>query len=185
MKYITTILYFLIFSLLFSGCSLLPLINDTIPIKKPINKPIEIPKKKTIKKPKPKKKYTIQKMNYSAHVTATAYTSSPKETDSTPYLAAWNNRLRPGVKSIAVSRDLLKMGLSNGTKVRISGLRGTYKVLDKMNKRWKRKIDIYMGTNRKRAIHWGKKRVIISWRKKSITLNKPKKHMKKKHKKSS
>jgi len=96
-------------------------------------------------------------------VTSTAYTSSKRETDSTPFLAAWNNRLKPSVKSIAVSRDLLKLGLTNGTKVKISGLKGHYTVLDKMNKRWKKKIDIYMGCNLKKAKKWGKRKVTIIW----------------------
>ena len=96
-------------------------------------------------------------------VTASAYTSCKRETDSTPFLAAWNNRLKPGVKSIAVSRDLLNLGLTNGTKVKISGLKGHYVVLDKMNKRWKKKIDIYMGCNIKRARKWGKRKVTIVW----------------------
>jgi 3D (Asp-Asp-Asp) domain-containing protein len=99
-------------------------------------------------------------------VTSTAYTSCRRETDNTPYLAAWNNRLKPSVKSIAVSRDLLKLGLTNGTKVKISGLKGHYIVLDKMNKRWKKKIDIYMGCNLKRARKWGKRKVTIIWDKK-------------------
>jgi len=48
-------------------------------------------------------------------VQATAYTSHGKQTDSTPFLAAWNNRIRPGMKIIAVSRDLItKYGLGNG-----------------------------------------------------------------------
>lgn len=96
-------------------------------------------------------------------VTASAYTSCKRETDTTPYLAAWNNQLKPSVKSIAVSRDLLKLGLTNGTKVKISGLKGHYMVLDKMNKRWKKKIDIYMGCNNKRARKWGKRTVTIVW----------------------
>ena len=96
-------------------------------------------------------------------VTATAYTSSKRETDSTPFLAAWNNRLKPGMKCIAVSRDLLPIGLTNGTEVTIDGLEGKYKVLDKMNKRWEKKIDIYMGLNRKKALEWGKQRVTIRW----------------------
>ncbi len=99
-------------------------------------------------------------------VTATAYTSCHRETDRTPYLAAWNNRLKPSIKSIAVSRDLLKLGLTNGTKVKISGLKGHYVVLDKMNKRWKKKIDIYMGCNLKKAKRWGKRKVTIIWDKK-------------------
>jgi 3D (Asp-Asp-Asp) domain-containing protein len=99
----------------------------------------------------------------SIEVTATAYTSSPGETDSTPFLAAWGNTLKPGMKSIAVSRDLLKLGLTNNKKVRIEGLEGDYIVLDKMNKRWKKKIDIYMGTDVKKAREWGKKKVTIYW----------------------
>jgi len=96
-------------------------------------------------------------------VTATAYTSHKSQTDKTPFLAAWNNVLEPGMKSIAVSRDLLKMGLTNGSKVTISGLPGEYVVLDKMNKRWEKKIDIYMGKDIQKAKEWGKQQVIISW----------------------
>ena len=97
-------------------------------------------------------------------VTATAYTSHHGQTDSTPFLAAWNNRLRPGMKSIAVSRDLLtKYGMRNGTKVRIGGLPGIYRVRDKMNKRYKKRIDIYMGTDRQKALRWGRRSVIIYW----------------------
>jgi len=95
-------------------------------------------------------------------VHATAYTSHSNQTDSTPFLAAWNNRIRPGMKIIAVSRDLItKYGITNGSKVRISGLRGVYVVKDKMNKKWRRKIDIYMGTDRRRALRWGKRRVVL------------------------
>jgi len=97
-------------------------------------------------------------------VTATAYSSHRAQTDSTPFLAAWNNRLRPGMKIIAVSRDLLsRYGLRNGTRVKISGLRGYYTVRDKMNKRFRRRIDIYMGLNRRRALRWGRRSVFIYW----------------------
>ena len=97
-------------------------------------------------------------------VTATAYSSHGNQTDSTPFLAAWNNRLRPGMKVIAVSRDLLyKYGMKNGTKVRISGLPGIYRVRDKMNKRYKKRIDIYMGLDRRKALRWGRRSVVIYW----------------------
>ena len=97
-------------------------------------------------------------------VTATAYTSHGNQTDDTPFLAAWNNRLTPGMKVIAVSRDLLsKYGMKNGTKVRISGLRGFYRVRDKMNKRYRKRIDIYMGLDRRRALRWGRRSVVIYW----------------------
>lgn len=96
-------------------------------------------------------------------VTATAYTSRPSETSGDPYLGAWNNRLTPGEKAIAVSRDLIKLGLTNGAKVKIQGLPGIYEVRDKMNKRWKRRIDIYMGNDLKRARNWGKREVTLRW----------------------
>jgi LysM repeat protein len=100
----------------------------------------------------------------SMRVTATAYTSHVEQTDSTPFLAAWNNRLIPGMKIIAVSRDMLSTyGMRNGTKVRIAGLPGIYRVRDKMNKRYRKRIDIYMGLDRQRALKWGRRSVNIYW----------------------
>ncbi|RLA69308.1 MAG: hypothetical protein DRG09_06065 [Epsilonproteobacteria bacterium] len=97
-------------------------------------------------------------------VTATAYTSHANQTDSTPFLAAWNNRIRPGMKLIAVSRDMLtRYGMRNGTKVRISGLPGYYRVRDKMNKRYRKRIDVYMGLNLRKALRWGRRSVVIYW----------------------
>ena len=100
----------------------------------------------------------------SLKVTATAYTSHPDECSTNPFLGAWDNRLVPGSKSIAVSRDLLKKyGFSNGTKVRISGLPGIYCVRDTMHARYTNRIDIYMGMDKNRALHWGEKNVVIYW----------------------
>lgn len=96
-------------------------------------------------------------------VTASAYTSSVGETDSTPNLAAWGDTLKPGMKSIAVSRDLIKLGLTHQQEIRIEGFDGTYTVLDKMNKRWTNKIDIYMGEDVEKANQWGKQEVVIYW----------------------
>jgi 3D (Asp-Asp-Asp) domain-containing protein len=101
--------------------------------------------------------------DHTLKVTATAYTSRPSETSGDPYLGAWNNRLTPGEKSIAVSWDLIERGLDNGTKVKIVGLPGTYEVRDKMHRRWRRKIDIYMGNDLKRARKWGKRKVTLRW----------------------
>lgn len=96
-------------------------------------------------------------------VTATAYTSHVRQTSSTPFLGAWGDKLKPGMKAVAVSRDLIKKGLTHGTKVKIEGLSGEYVVLDKMNKRWTDKIDIYFGLDSKAAKDWGKRKVEISW----------------------
>jgi 3D (Asp-Asp-Asp) domain-containing protein len=97
-------------------------------------------------------------------VTATAYNSVANQTGSQPNLGAWGDTLRPGMKSIAVSRDLISQGLGHNARVRIEGLAGEYVVKDKMNKRWKEKIDIYMGTDVKAARLWGKREVRITWK---------------------
>jgi LysM repeat protein len=133
---------------------------------------LKLPLPYIIKKIKAKKKREaeIRKfrlLGYGSHkrrVTATAYTSHKNQTDSTPFIAAWNNRIRPGMKLIAVSRDLLRRkGIKNGAKVKISGLSGFYKVKDKMNKRYVNRIDIYMGLNKRKALKWGRRSVVIYW----------------------
>ena len=96
-------------------------------------------------------------------VTATAYTSSADETNSNPTIAAWGDELKPGMNVIAVSRDLIKLGLEHGTKVTIEGFNKKFIVADKMNKRWEKKIDIYMGNDKQAAKEWGKRKVTICW----------------------
>ena len=96
-------------------------------------------------------------------VTATAYNSLAAQTSGDPTLAAWGDRLVPGMKSIAVSRDLIELGLGHGAEVKIDGLPGVYVVRDKMAKRWKKKIDIYMGEDVEAARAWGKRQVVIHW----------------------
>jgi len=110
------------------------------------------------------KKANSLKFKRKIRVIATAYTSHRNQTDKTPFLAAWNNRIRPGMKIIAVSPDLIrKYGLTNGVKVKILGLPGYYVVRDKMNKRLRNHIDIYMGVNKRRALRWGRRRVALYW----------------------
>lgn len=96
-------------------------------------------------------------------VTATAYNSLPGQTLGHPSEAAWGDTLKPGMRAIAVSRDLIDSGLTHRTEVFIDGIPGSFLVLDKMNRRWKRKIDIYMGTSRNDALSWGKREVTIRW----------------------
>jgi 3D (Asp-Asp-Asp) domain-containing protein len=100
----------------------------------------------------------------SMEVTATAYCSYTDQTSSHPYLGAWDDILVPGMKAIAVSRDLIPMGLGHDTPVYIEGLDGEYRVLDKMNREWRRRIDIYYGRHEKGALDWGKRRVRIYWK---------------------
>jgi len=99
----------------------------------------------------------------SLEVTATAYNSVAGQTSAQPDLTAWGDRLEPGMKAIAVSRDLIELGLTHGVEVGIEGLPGKYVVRDKMAKRWSRKIDIYMGEDIQRALRWGRRKVTIHW----------------------
>ncbi|MCL6265925.1 3D domain-containing protein [Flagellimonas myxillae] len=97
-------------------------------------------------------------------VTASAYNSVPWQTKKEhPNIAAWGDTLKPGMKTIAVSRDLLKMGLSHNTKVLIDTFPDTFYVKDKMNRRWKNRIDIYMGNDIKQAREWGKRQLQICY----------------------
>lgn len=97
-------------------------------------------------------------------VTASAYNSVAwQTTEEQPNTAAWGDTLKPGMKSIAVSRDLLQIGLRHNTMVMIDTFPDTFYVKDKMNRRWKRRIDIYMGENVKAARQWGKKKLFICY----------------------
>jgi 3D (Asp-Asp-Asp) domain-containing protein len=96
-------------------------------------------------------------------VVATAYTSHAGQTSGDPTLAAWGDRLGPDTRAVAVSRDLLRMGLERGDVVRIEGLPGEYRVLDKMAARWRRRIDVYMGRDLEAARAFGRREVTLRW----------------------
>ena len=96
-------------------------------------------------------------------VTATAYNSFSEQTNGQPNLAAWGDSLIPGIQAIAVSRDLIPLGLGHRTPVSIEGFSKKFLVLDKMNKRWEKRIDIYMGDDLEAARVWGKRQVEIRW----------------------
>ncbi len=96
------------------------------------------------------------------NVVATAYNSTEVQTKKGNIgIAAWGDTLKPGIKAIAVSRDLIDSGLTHNTEVVIEGFEGTYLVKDKMNKRWTNKIDIYMGLNEEKAVNWGKQEIQV------------------------
>lgn len=96
-------------------------------------------------------------------VKATAYNSLVYQTSSNPFIAAWGDSLKSGMKCIAVSRDLLKLGLKHNTPVKIEGLDSIYLVNDKMHRRKRNQIDIYMGLDVKKAKKWGVKRLKIKY----------------------
>lgn len=106
----------------------------------------------------------------SLDVKATAYNSVPSQTDSQPNIAAWGDTLKPGMKVIAVSRDLISMGLKHNTEVKLNGLPGIYLVKDKMNSRYRKRIDLYMGVDIDSAKAWGQKKLTIQYVVKNDTV---------------
>jgi 3D (Asp-Asp-Asp) domain-containing protein len=96
-------------------------------------------------------------------VDATAYNSLPEQTGEDPSLSASGHRLTPGMRAIAVSPDLVPLGLVHGRRVRIDGVPGVWVVRDRMPARWKRRIDVYMGEDVDAARAFGRRRVRITW----------------------
>jgi len=96
-------------------------------------------------------------------VTVTAYNNVRAQTNQNPEKAAWGDKIHPGMQVIAVSRDLIHMGLTQGTKVAIQGFKKDFKVWDKMAPGIKRTVDIYMGKNVQKAKNFGRKRLRIWW----------------------
>ena len=67
------------------------------------------------------------------------------------------------MKTVAISHDLIALGLTRGMQVEIEGLEGIYTVMDRLPRRWSRRIDIYMGRDVSAARAWGKREVKIRW----------------------
>lgn len=79
-------------------------------------------------------------------VTATIYNALPEQTDSDPLITASLKQIDPNnpQRWIAVSRDLEELGITLGSKVCIDNageMNGEWVVEDRMNKRWRRRID--------------------------------------------
>lgn len=95
-------------------------------------------------------------------VKALAYTGCSVKAKRAPR-GAWGDPLTPDIKAVAVSPDLLKLGLDRGDTINIEGLPGDYKVLDVMHSRHDRTIDIYYGDDQCGARQWGKRTLTITW----------------------
>ncbi len=96
-------------------------------------------------------------------VTATAYNSVENQTEGHPRITAWGDTLKPGMKAVAVSRDLMKMGLNHNARIKIEGFDSIFLVKDKMHYRWRNRIDIYMGNNVEAARKFGRKKLNIAY----------------------
>ena len=96
-------------------------------------------------------------------VKASAYNSTKAQTDGNPSLAAWGDTLAPGMRCIAISRDLMALGIGHNTSVKIEGLDSIFLVKDKMHRRKRNQIDIYMGLDIAKAKEWGVKKLKIQY----------------------
>jgi|SRR5690554_211744 len=97
-------------------------------------------------------------------VVATAYNNVSWQTKAiNPSIAAWGDTLKKGMKVIAVSRDLIDSGLTHNMAVYIPLLNDTFLVKDKMNRRWRKRIDIFMDKDIQKARNWGKQKLAIRW----------------------
>ena len=106
------------------------------------------------KRPSKKKRSKLTRV-----VRATAYNALPQQTDSTPDICAWGDKVQPGI--IAISRDLEQIGLTRGKEVHIEGI-GKRVVMDRMHYRKKNQIDLYM-ERYEDAVQFGVQQLTISW----------------------
>ena len=98
----------------------------------------------------------MNELLYTLLVTVTIYHADPKQTDSTPFITASNktiDSINPAKhRWIAVSRDLEPLGFTFGACVYIEGiseeLDGEWEVQDRMNKRWKKRVDLLVNKDR-------------------------------------
>lgn len=85
-------------------------------------------------------------------VTATAYSSTPDQTDGSPFITASGSHVRDGI----IAANFLPLG----TKVRIENT--IYEIDDKMHERFNdtRFIDIWM-SSREKALQFGTRKLIL------------------------
>ncbi len=95
-------------------------------------------------------------------VTATGYSPTVGQTDSTPFITATNKRVRLGI--VAVSRDLEgKFPMNSSMEFWIDGKKYLVIVKDRMNKSKRNQIDLFFWKT-KDAEEFGVHRNIIIWR---------------------
>lgn len=121
----------------------------------------------------------LKELIVTAAVVFTGYSNEPRQTDSTPNITAFQNKVHHC--GIAVSRDLEDQGFKEGCRVQTSGIKsplirldgapycgGVYLVNDRMHWRWKSKADLFFFDNSK-AWKFGKQtgHITLLWCEKS------------------
>ncbi|WP_243368531.1 hypothetical protein [Fundidesulfovibrio soli] len=112
----------------------------------------------------PNRLFALPQKTNTLDVTAMAYSAKSVAGSSRAKPRAANGTLlTDDVNAIAVSPDLLEShGLRLDQKIRLKGL-GEFVVMDLMNPRHTKTIDIYFGSNHAGALRWGKRELTISW----------------------
>jgi 3D (Asp-Asp-Asp) domain-containing protein len=106
-------------------------------------------------------------VNHFIPVKITAYSARACETDSTPNITASNKHVKVGY--VALSRDLESdYNLRFGDKIHVYDI-GTFEFQDRMHRRKKRQIDIFMHSTRK-ALKFGVQKGFIIINKKERRL---------------
>jgi hypothetical protein len=98
-----------------------------------------------------------------ATVTVAAFSIALRAPGEDPLRGRWGDELKPGIKAVAVSPDLVARGLSQGTRVRIEGLPSAYRVRDQLADGTLERVEIFMGTDAASAERFGEKRMRIWW----------------------
>ncbi|UAB83341.1 3D domain-containing protein [Zunongwangia sp. SCSIO 43204] len=103
-------------------------------------------------------------------VTVSAFNSVRYQTaGNNPNVAAWGDTLKPGMNAVAISRDLMDLGLGHNDKIKIQGFDSIFTIKDKMHYRWRKRVDIFMGKDIQKAKNFGRKKLEIYYLKKDST----------------
>lgn len=106
-------------------------------------------------------------VNHFVPVKITAYSARVQETDSTPNITASNKRVKEGY--VALSRDIERdFGLRFGDKIHVHNI-GTFEFQDRMHRRKRRQIDIFMRSTKK-ALRFGVQKGFVVFKKKERGL---------------
>jgi len=95
-------------------------------------------------------------------VSMTAYSSTPDQTDSTPFITAANTYVRDGIVATNLINPDTGRRYAFGTRIRIPELYGdkVFIVEDRMNSRYTNRVDIWFST-RGEALEFGRKTTTI------------------------
>ena len=94
-----------------------------------------------------KELHQAKELQFAVPVHITAYNAVPEQTDDTPFITASSEHVRDGI--VALSSDLertleLEFGDIVVLETRDGGFLGEFEFKDRMNKRWRNRVDIFM-----------------------------------------